>query len=165
VALALDSSLAPFSWVGDDLAAPLADYHASFELQLNTADLPAGVDLELLNGYTPAGEPLFQLVLTRNGGEDRLYLVGYEEDGGTQTSSESDDIGSGWHTVEIAYAAGDGDGLLSLSTDAVAQTSLTALDNAGLTVGSVRLGFPGGDRQSTSGAFWLDDFQSWTGVP
>lgn len=157
-----DASLVAFTYVQDDLAAALAGYHASFELNVENLDLPNGVDLDLVQGFAASGELLFRVVLTHTGSEDRLFLVASEDGGGSDTTAESSDLGNGWNTIEIAFSEGTGDGFFSLSIEGVAQDSSTGLDNDSSPLALVRLGYAGGARNGTGGNLWLDDFQSWT---
>jgi hypothetical protein len=156
-----DSSLIPFTYVQDDLAAPVTNYHASFELNVQDLNLPDGVELDLLQGRSASGALLFRVVLTRNASEDRLFLAAREDDGGMEESAESSDLGNGWQKVEIAYDQAAGDGFFSLSIGGVGQPSVTDLDNDGSPLASVQLGYVAGARDGTSQNLGLDDFQSW----
>ena len=158
-----DASLIPFTYVQDDLAPPVTNYQASFELNVDDLNLPNGAELDLFQGRSASGEVLFRVVLTHVASEDRLAITASEDGGGMRASTppNSSPLGAGWQTVEIAYNQGAGDGFLELTIEGSPQPDIPDLDNDGQPLTSVRLGYAGGARDGTSQNLGLDDFQSW----
>jgi pimeloyl-ACP methyl ester carboxylesterase len=162
----LDPTLTPYAYVTDESPSNLGSWGAAFGMNVTPLSIATSAAMDVLIGYGSGGEAIFRLVLRWNSGlgEHRLALFG-RRDNGTWDEHSADFLlpDNQWNDLELSWRSGNGDGQLLLSVNGGSSSGITDLDNDTLRLGSIHWGYAGGDRDDSTGSFYLDDFASWTG--
>jgi len=160
----LEPAVIPFSWVEDDTPSALAGYFASWLVSaddLTTID--PDMDFGHLAGYAADGTLLFRVSIRRNTGPTENRLALEARSGGALVEHGTEFLlPAGTSDVQIHWSAGAGSGELMISFDGGSTFSgLGSLDNGGLALERVRLGFVDGEIGATGGFLAADEFDSW----
>ncbi len=137
-------------------------YVVRFYFNADGLSLGTGGSLVLFRALSGALAPIVTVLLRSDGGAGRelVYTVGTD---GAATSTADIPVASGWHSLELDWAAaaapGANDGFLLTRLDDTPTAGLTMLDNDQSTIGVARWGAVA-PTAPVGGTMWLDDFAS-----
>ena len=152
-------------WLEDGSPSQDARYRARFYIKLDNLILPDGDRIQLFGGFDANQEPVFTVEIVSDGGLMYLDLVAYQSNGSTRSlaSEQRQAMMPGYHTLEVDWAAGVGNGFMALWLDGLGRPGLESLNNPGLGVELVRIGSLDNASAGTFGYFDIDDFVSTRG--
>ena len=152
----------PFAYVRDDTPAAETTYNAKFYLRLDSLTLASSDEIGHFNGYAANGDPQFRIVLRRSLSENRVAIFAWDDDAGALVEHTVDFLlPLGFHSVEISWRAGTGDGEFLVSIDGAALDGLAGLNNGGSRIDFVKWGAVDGPLASSTGWMELDELSSW----
>jgi hypothetical protein len=137
-------------------------YVVRFYFNAGALSLSPGASLVLFRGLSEALAPIVTVRLQSDGGSGRELVYTAKTDA-AEASSADIPVGSGWHLLELDWAASTGpganNGFLHTRLDDAPTASLDLLDNDQSTIGVARWGAVV-VVAAPSGTMWLDDFAS-----
>ena len=149
---------------------PITQYLARFYLIADELVLGADDELLVFAGVNSADEPLFDVIMGKEGDSHHIKLIAYNNDGSQVNNIDREArLPAGWRALQVEWKAATADasfdGFLNLTLDGVAAgglQNLNGLDNDTQVLDSVQLGAVNGDSTSASaGSFKLDAFVSY----
>ena len=156
-ASAIDRSLDPYGWVGDDSPASETRYLAQFFVDLDGLTLGTADELDHFVGYSRDGTIQLRLVI-RHGPE--LWLEVREDDGGYRSTSPGVPLAPGWNRIALAWEASNS-AAASLTVNGGGTAGLAGLHTGGCRIDHVRWGIVGGSLGASAGSIRQDAFSSW----
>ncbi len=118
-------------------------YHDRFYFNPNNITMASGDIFDLLQGYTSSTN-VFRIQMQKSGSTYQVR-IGERNDAGAWTDSAWHNLASGWNGLEIDYQAAHNAGSFSLWIGGMLKATLSAIDNDGSKIDSVRLGAQGVD--------------------
>ena len=122
--------------------------------------MASGDNFDLLQGYTGITN-VFRIQVQKASGVYQAR-IGARNDACTWTDSTWQNLASGWNALEIECQAAHNAGSLSLWIGGTLKATLSAIDNDGSKIDSIRLGAQGVDT-GTRGTIYFDDPSTGSG--
>ena len=141
-------------------------YIVSFRIDPHTLSMENGRSHTVFSARNDEGTEQFRVILRYLADLDRFQVrVFVREDSGSYRFGGAFFIPDGSSAIELQWRAtsspGASDGTMTSWSDGVLQFDLGGFDNDESSIGEVRLGPSAGIDPLTSGAYFLDDFQSY----
>ena len=137
-------------------------YVVRFYFNADGLSLGTGGSLVLFRGLSGALTPIVTVLLRSDGGAGRELVYTVKTDA-AETSTADIPVASGWHSLELDWAAaaapGANDGFLNTRLDHAPTAGLTMLDNDQSAIGVARWGAVT-LTAPLGGTMWLDSFAS-----
>lgn len=157
-----DATLGSIAYVQDSSPSAERAYHARWYTRFDNATLSSD-ELDIFQGLTASGQVAFRVTAQQSGGQTLLSIAARLDDG-SEVSTSTAALGSGFRAVEIDWRASttpnETDGAVYVLIDNVQVLQLQNLDNSHQTVEASRLGAVTVSDGSGTGDIHIDDFVS-----
>ena len=152
-------------WIEDGTPVQESRYRVRFYIKTEGLNLPEGDRVTVFQALDATQQPCFELTLVAQSGSIYLDLIAYDSNGAPRdlANGARTAVIDGYHSLELDWSAGSGNGFMALWLDGAGRPGLESLDNAGMRVELVRFGSMNQVSAGTFGHIDMDGFVSTKG--
>jgi hypothetical protein len=152
------------SFLEDGSPEGMSRYRVRFYVWPDALDMPAGAGVVVFRAYDAESNVLLEISLVNDDGTYK-WTMGVRDSLSWQTLPNAEMLAHspGYHSLELDYQTGAGNGYLRLTLDNNVQRALEGISNNGFTVEYVRLGMLASQETPSTGTLYFDDFVSTSG--